>query len=261
MVVFGIVLLVVAGGLLYSRRTSNLQASRLAGVNQRTVSDVETLVKGVADEIGAGSYSEPVELVGTIVCDEPLTSPLDGTPCVHYDLTVTRYYDEVATRTDEDGKPEQYTNSTSQQVLSDDADTEFLLDDGSGRILVMPKGAQLSSLKSSSHQLSPREARGGYVSCGSIRIPVPARRGGETTTSYAFSEQVLPVGERVTVIGEVRDREGRIALAHSKAQPLMIGERSRDEHLAGSVKAAAWKLKAAIACLVVGVGLVIAGLL
>ena len=73
-----------------------------------------------------------VHVRGTVACQEPLTSPLTQVPCCYYRTTIQalqKYTQGVSTRT-------RYTT-----IYSEPASKAFYLDDGTGKTLVNPEGA------------------------------------------------------------------------------------------------------------------------
>jgi hypothetical protein len=100
------------------------------------------------------------------------------------------------------------------------------------------------------------------VSLGGIQLdlaPVGTRR----TLGYKVVEHLLAVGDRLYVLGEARDRDGRVVIVkprdpHAK---FIISGRSRDELVRESADRARWLKVGALVALVGGAVLGVVGLI
>jgi hypothetical protein len=80
-----------------------------------------------------------VHVRGKVMVKEPLLSPLTQTPCAYYQTTLAR---------EDPGKPGQF-----KAVCSESKESEFVIDDGTGKLLVMPAGAEYNLLPTYSGEL------------------------------------------------------------------------------------------------------------
>lgn len=259
--VFGVILILVAAGLAWSSRSSQKRVARLSLVQRRTASELASLSSSIAAELGAGSFREPVELVGSIKSADPLISPLGQRQCVYYQMSVTRRYEEDAWRKDSNGRRERYTQSGTETVNDDTQSREFRIDDGTGQVLVLPDGADFDTLETSVSRFEPGEGEVATLRFGDFTMSVPSGGGGRRQTlGYQYEEKIVPLGRRVTVIGQATDRNGTLAVANSPEHPLTISSESREEQIEGGERGARFKLIAAGVSAVAGVVLVVVGI-
>lgn len=97
LIVIGIILFFVYSNL--KRKLASLRQARPA-----SIAELNHLASEIALEMGSGSWRDYVKLRGTIQCDQPLISELKQMPCVHYNMTVVREYEEQVTERDSDDK-------------------------------------------------------------------------------------------------------------------------------------------------------------
>ena len=79
----------VATGL--ARRQQARRLATLLDARSTSVAELKDLQATVAEQMGAGSFRERVKLQGTIACNEPLTAPWSGEPCVAFTNTTTAH--------------------------------------------------------------------------------------------------------------------------------------------------------------------------
>ncbi len=123
----------------------------------------------------AGKY---VRIVGKIVDGGTLVAPITGRTCVSFDAVVL---------VDRDGPP--------HVVARGLRGTPFIVDDGTGRILVDPRGAFIHVIYDKS-QVGPLDPA--KVADPELLAPL-----GTNTKGLRFDEGVLAIGEHVAVSGLV----------------------------------------------------------
>ena len=85
---------------------------------------------------------------------------------------------------------------------------------------------------------------------------VPAFGGGSRTLGYQYEEHILPLEGQYTVIGQVSDSSGVLALG--RGGPIFsISRRSRDEQIGSAKTAAKWTSIGSGVSLIAGVTLLI----
>src|SRR5262245_28738454 len=101
--IVGAILLAIGIGLIIARWYQHNKLQQIKATETSTAQELQELAKGVADEIGAGSFNQVTEVKGAIRCDHPLESELAKVSCVYYHMTVTRRYEEEYYDTDSNG--------------------------------------------------------------------------------------------------------------------------------------------------------------
>ena len=168
-----------------------------------------------------------VEAKGTLRCPKPLKSELAGRACAYFESRLDRIFRQEVRDSDGDTRTEERTETVAKNVRL----TPFFVEDATGRVRVVPDGAELDAL-SVYDQSEERPGRGkGWISFGGRRVEVDY---GFDTLGYRFREEILPIDGFVYVVGVVSN-DGNIARPN-KGQPgagFLISYRS-EESLARS---------------------------
>jgi hypothetical protein len=118
-----------------------------------------------------------VRIVGTIVDGGTLVAPITGRACVSFDAVILE-------------------NDPGRKVATRGVrGTPFIVDDGTGKILVDPRGAYIHVVYDQS-EVGPLDPK--KVADPDLLVPLASRRG-----DFRFDEGVLTIGERVAVVGLV----------------------------------------------------------
>ncbi|MDB5097720.1 MAG: Ubiquitin ligase [Cyanobacteria bacterium RYN_339] len=140
-----------------------------------------------------------VELKGTIECDEPLVTPASGQPCVYYHYQLERQ--ERPPRKGDTQPGDTWVKVVQQQDVA-----AFWLRDRSGKMIVAP------TLPGCSFHPHITTTEHGPTFDGAERWPGidvgsvgHCPEGGETL-GFRVTERVVPVGQRVYVLGTARAR-------------------------------------------------------
>ena len=94
MLVVGICLIVLAAILIFLHVSSRKRIAALLVAKQKRFDEITHEKDLLAKELGGGSYEEFVSFEGNAVCPQPLISPIANVPCIHYEATVSREYEE-----------------------------------------------------------------------------------------------------------------------------------------------------------------------
>lgn len=137
-----------------------------------------------------------VELVGQVrpLPDQHLVSPMTSQPAVWWECTVSRR--------DRDRGGRRRWNTIAQRR----SDMPFLLDDGSDICLIQPDNAKVTAQVRSWYGATPWPRSG----------PPSNRWGWLGDTSYRYTEKLLPSGQEIYVLGELRthrEQDGQEARA------------------------------------------------
>lgn len=167
-----------------------------------------------------GVFIGMVELNGHAIAEQPLTSYLAESECVHFSWSVEEHWEKTVREsyTDSNGKTQWRTRTESgwETVASGGESIPFLLQDDHGQILVHPPGADLQSACIFSETSSPNDPL--YFAKG------PASAIAHSTHRRRFTESAITNGAAVYVIGQARERTDIVApeIAHSKDASLFV---------------------------------------
>jgi len=139
-------------------------------------------------DIAALGDGQEARVVGRVVPMQTMAAPLSGRPCVFYDITVEQY------------RSNGRSSGSWHTILRERRGVPFLVEDGSGRALVDPEGAQIAVVHDSTTRsgtlddASPQEeallARHGLKSQGWV-----------LNKRLRYNEGVFEPGETVAVLG------------------------------------------------------------
>lgn len=259
MLVFGIILVVVGIGLFIANRFKLKSVYEMRLVEQRNAADLVDEATSISEELGAGSFEQNAQLVGDIECDQPLTSQLGEHACVYYRMSVRRKYDEEYWEKDNNGNQVRKTR-TGTDVVSDTKEScPFYVKDETGKMLVVPDGAKFDALIQSVSKFEPAVSNGLGIGFGRFQLTTPSLQSGRRTLGYHYEEHVLPLNRRVTIMGQVNDKMGQLAMRKAEGQKLLISTRSKEEMVGSAQKTAKIMFFSAIGSAVLGVVLAIVG--
>lgn len=264
MYIVGIILVVIAGILVFARRSQQGKLTEVKFRQTTSAAELDDLAKAVQSGTGAtGAFRRDVELKGSVQCDTPLTSEVAKLPCAYYSMYVTREYDEVYTETNPDTKqPERKTRRKSDTVASNTRSTDFWVADASGRILVKPQGANVEGEQVVDRFEPWMPAVGSKLSVGNFSFDLAAFLNASNTVGYHFHESILPLNRAVFVLGEASDSSGQLAVQKPKEKgPFLISLKSEEEIVKAASGSVRWLMYGAIALAVAGVALIVVGLI
>jgi hypothetical protein len=263
-IVPGVVLLAVAAVLYYLIRVNRELERAAVGSGITTVAELSHLRQKVHDEVGGGLFAQRVGLEGTLECDQPLTSELSNSTCAAFRYRVTRQWEEEYEERDEHGKRVRRVRSGTDQVAGNERRVPFLLRDQTGSIPIEPEGARLD-MERVVDRFEPGNP-GHLVRFGGIQIDIGGLAGSpkRRTIGYRFSEEILPLGRTVYVLGLASDRGGALHVGRvplESREPFLVSLRSREQIVSNARKTVAYARYAAFACAPIGLLLLIIGLL
>ncbi|MGC9519718.1 MAG: GIDE domain-containing protein [Desulfuromonadaceae bacterium] len=124
-----------------------------------------------------------VEIHGHVERKFALVSPVSGLPCVYY--RIKRY-----TRKRMNFKGRQSENQWSMRSITTTENMPFLLNDGTGRVEINPRGAELKA----------RNVHGGMGSHAQLPFSISS----SMSENERWEEEVIPVGSYVYILGFAR---------------------------------------------------------
>ena len=257
----GIILLVVAAGAFFLARSQRARQRAFAGTERSGCGDLAQLAQSVSAEVGAGSFRQACEIGGKAQPGPggPLTAPISGQPCVWYRATVThRSWRNVKTGSGEHRRTERREEN---DVVSDEmSQAPLLVDDGSGQVLVDPRGADVDHPEVSFDRFEPHtggEQGGTEISAFGITVRTGSDGG---TLGFHRREQIIRPGRVLYVLGEVRDASGTLELGKpSEKGRFVISSRTEEELTSSAGKTATIAQTVAAVAGVAGVALIVIG--
>jgi hypothetical protein len=256
--VAGIVLVVVAVVALFVARANRSRQQDFAGTEQTSCGDLEALAASVREETGGGSFGQRSEVSGAARPGEggPLMSPLGEQECVWYRARVTRRY-----RTEQPADSGRTGERETSEVVSDErSETPLTIDDGTGTVLVDPRGAQVDQPEVSFDRYEPHSGDGDETTVSAFGLSYTSRRG-EATVGFERHEEIIRPGRQLYVLGEAREVAGRVQLGKpASGGRFVISTRTEDALRADAGKLASVAATVAGVAAVAGVVLVVLGI-
>jgi hypothetical protein len=179
-----------------------------------------------------------VELKGTAEARHPLSSFLAEEPCVYYAWEVEEHWRRTVTEsyTDTDGKRKTRTRTESgwTTVAEGGEMISFPLRDETGTIRVVPSGATIEPL--TLFEASCGEEDPLYYAKG------PPEAVAHSTYERRFSEEAIPVGTPLYVVGQAREREDVVApeIASDPQAPMFLISTRRERDVGRGLGARSW---------------------
>ena len=206
--------MVIAVGALLFARSQRGRHQAFAGTERSGCGDLAQLAQGVSAEAGAGSFRQTCEVGGRAQPGPsgPLTAPMSGQQCVWYRaITTHRSWKMVETGTGQNRRRERRENS---QVVSDEqSEAPLIVDDGTGQVLVDPRGADIDHPEESFDRFEPDtgDEHGGGTKFEAFGISITSGPDGGSL-GFQRQETIIRPGRELYVLGEARDSSGTLEL-------------------------------------------------
>lgn len=135
---------------------------------------------------------------------------------------------------------------------------EFFVEDGTGKVFVLPHGAEIDAQKIVDRFEPATDSYGPSISLGGGLINIGRS---DRTLGYRYTESILPVDSQVYVLGVVQEG-GDIGAPRSGSTgaQFIISHRTEEALTQEWAKHARWLAYGAIGMAILGAGLIIAGL-
>lgn len=259
-IIASLVLLGLGALLLALRKRALGQLLEIRFLQTTPVPELLELHKSVADEIGAGGFSQIVETRGVVESDAPVTAELSGERCAYYRMQVTERYEETYVERDANGRETVRTRTGNTTVASNTDTARFFVSDAGGRVLLRPDGAKLDT-KQILDRFEP-VGGGGTITFGGFSMPIGAGTADRRVLGYHYAEWIVPLGSTVFVIAQASDRGGELALCRpeDKSKPFIVSLKSEEQVVGAMEGKARWMLIGAIAAALGAVTLLVLGL-
>lgn len=234
----GILALMASGGLAF-----------VAWRNRRILQTIEATPTTPIGRIRTPGY---YELKGKVLCENPLTIPGTGEPCVYFHLKIT---DEVQSVVhDSEGR---HRTSTHTEVVEDkEQSCMFQLQDKTGTIGVLPSGATFEGSQILDRREGGSDSPWKAERAAAMGMHAREHKGGRTTV------RAIPVGRQVYAIGSVQNLRNGLFLQRDEAEgrPFLVSVKSESELVESYGRGVTWPLAGALGCLLLALGLIVAGL-
>ena len=212
----------VATGL--ARRHQARKLAHLLDARSTSVAELLDLQATVAEQMGAGSFSERVKLSGEIVCAQPLTAPWSGEPCVAHSNTTTSLMEvrEERTSTDREGRTRKEVSWERREETLETLERRcsFELRHGSQTLTLDPTAAELDLDKVFSEVEPPHGA-----ATFNTR-PLGIRR----------EESILRPNGMVFVVAECNDSTGKLQLQAPANAGLFVVRRGNEDDFSRAIR-------------------------
>jgi hypothetical protein len=262
MLIAGIILVVIALGVLFFERSQTNRANAAKRTETLTCGDIDTLARGVESEVGGG-FHQRCEVVGQAAPGEggAIKAPHSGVDAVWHRSTVTHRYWEIQERVVNNERTRNRVES--QELVSDiTSSSPFLVRDASGTVAVNPDGADVDRPERVLDRFDPHVENAPLPSGLMGLVGSVLRSGAQSgTLGFEYEEWVIRPGARLYVHGEVSDATGRVAFARPASGRYIISTRSEEE-IVGSAERSATIARVVVAvAAVAGAVLIVLGLL
>lgn len=188
LLILGLAMLVIAGGLFWNGTRT-----------QRKADVLDRAVPTSADGVRRSFPGELVSLFGTARSEQELISQHQSVPCIYYKSSVIREYQRHRTNRHGPTRRKETVQSSTRSV-------PFYLEDETGRVRVIPEGAEFDALETMNEYV-PESSREGVFSIAGVSVTVGNR---EQTLGHRYVENTIEVDKPVFVMGVV-DEDGNIS--------------------------------------------------
>jgi hypothetical protein len=207
----------------------------------RQIPEVARDAPGMRVAIHASSVAGP---------DGALRGPASERECAWYRLV----HRERVRHTERDSDGSRRTRTEEREVSREESDRPFLVDDGTGRVLVDPSGARMDDPVETHDRVESGGGTAGSVEVAGVRIGL-----GEGAIGLRVVEHILPLGVPVYVLGGAFDGPGGPRIGRPGKGMFVISTRSPGEIVRHARRMAMLGVALGAGLVVIGVGLVIGG--
>ena len=226
----GIIALIV--GIIYRLRMGRVLDAPLA-----TTGDIVARGPAVAGPKGQ------VSAQGAVQIQQPVYAPMQGIPCLYYELKVTASWKEGDT-------------TKTKEIEHQKVAAQLAINDGSGPVWVdLREGGDFEPLQTKEMSQETGLLKGivgGQMMFGNYALNTGILSMG---TKYTVEEKALPVQQSLYVCGKIADGGGMIVAP--KWRNMLVSQKTRDQYLADATKTSKFALIGGGAGFAVGVILAI----
>lgn len=242
----------LAGGSLWAGQRQRRRLAHLLATRPTTLEELQGLQADVAKEIGAGSFRELVKLQGAMSCEQSLTAPFSGEPCVAYSSRIVELYEELVEHTGKDGNRSRSWQNGEHELSSESRRCPFQLGQGQLKVSVDPEGAELE-MQSVFSRTEPADWTGlgavaGFGSSEGLAATLMASAplagpglaarsdgglspGTRRRLGFRRDESIFPAHGDLFLVAEVSDASGALWLQQPSGEGLFLIRRGGEEQL------------------------------
>jgi hypothetical protein len=177
---------------------------------------------------------------GNVSCPQPLTSPVSGTMCLYYELTVTAQWKDGDT-------------TKTKELTKEKRAAQFAIDDGTGPVWVDAREGGDFEPQQTKSETKGTGLLGGITGqdlmFGNYRVSTGMLSLG---TKYTVEEKVLPAVPRIYACGKVGSSN---EITKPGWRALLLTNKSREDYLAHALKSA--KIALIAGGSMIGVGIIL----
>lgn len=211
------------------------------------IKDIIENFESISGSMGAGSFSNHVEVKGVAHSDQGLRSDLSEEDVVYSQTVVVHEYEKLESSTDTNGKKTQEWVSHTTTVSDNSRWVEgFGVKDSTGFIAITPANSQLHTEKLfEKFEEGEAEESGLSGRLKGIAGGIAGAKSANTRTrGYRYTETGIRLGTPLYVVGNANDRNGGLAITMSqnKGEDFIVSVKTKDQ-LLGSLSSAVKGLK------------------
>lgn len=267
MAIVGSILLIISLILFFVRASKLKKIACIRSARSSTTRDIQEIAATVAQDIGAGSWQDYVKVYGKIACDNPLHSEEKKVACAYYKTKITREYEEVTTRKNDQGKTVTETEKHSETISEITRAQPFHIVDASGKIAIQPENAKIETVEVLS-EFRPESQHSSKISIGGFSLSTHHHSTNHHSTEkgrtlgYKYEESILPLGREALVIGMATDATSQLTIRKptDSKQQFIISLKAEGELSHEISRHAQQVFYAMLGCLGTGTALVAVGL-
>ncbi|MBB5915561.1 hypothetical protein BJY24_004473 [Nocardia transvalensis] len=259
-IVFGVLLLVGAVAAFVVMRRTKAELVAMISADTLSIPELEQF-RGVSDELGArGGFRKISEVVGVAHPrpEGPLTAELSKTECVWYRYRIDRHYEEVERR---DGR-RRVRKRTEKVAEHTSWEGYAVLDEHGNTIGVDPAGTAPDGVVQTVSRFEPHHGDAESIEVFGFRLPGGLLGPSSSTIGFEYKEWIIPVGQRLFILGEVHDKIGPLVIGKPEGKGhFLISTRTEQEVRAARVQRHRFLAAGVIAGTLIGLGLLTAGII
>ncbi len=277
-IIIGIVFIGIAIGCFCGKCSAQSRLEQLAAASKQNLSELIPILeqtKAEMSDLGADNViSEKVSVMGQPQCANPLISPIGKVPCIYYRYKVTNKWTERYQERDSNGQMRTQTRTHEDTLDEGSSSTVFTLNDGGTSIEVNPDKGNFEDLvktvERSETQFNNNNGPSIQIGGLSINLGNSSNMSGYgnmmSSAKYnrpemiKYKEEIIGLDRRLTIVGTVCDRMGKLCIESTKDNPVIITTKSSDELVADAKSSISGYNIAWIICAIIGIISIIIGI-
>jgi len=276
-IIIGIVFIGIAIGCFVGKCSAQGRLEQLAAAGKQNLAELIPILqqtKAEMSDLGADNViSEKVSVMGQPECQNPLISPIGKVPCIYYKYKVTNKWTERYQERDSNGQMRTQTRTHEDTLDEGSSSTIFTLNDGGTSIDVNPDKGNFEDLVKTVERSETQfnNNNGPSLQIGGLTINLGGNNmsGGfgsmMSSNNYnrpemiKYKEEIIGLDRRLTVVGTVCDRMGKLCIESTEGNPIIITTKSSEQLVEDAKSSISGYNAAWIICLIIGIISIIIG--